>query len=141
MSAQGKARKRRSPGFRKYKHAAALKGQGKTDQGKGNIVIITIIRRYFSWLKMTMSTMISDDIAWLKQKHLIVWGAGHWGCIMLRLLDDIGIPVMCVLDKTAKQNEILIEGIAHELKTPDVLPELLSEKRSMDLYSNIKQVI
>ena len=75
-----------------------------------------------------MSALISDDIQWLREKHLIIWGCGHFGSFMLRMLDDLEIPVLCVIDKKAKEsNKVSIEGVAHELKTPDMLPDMLLE--------------
>ena len=63
-----------------------------------------------------------------KSEKFVIWGAGHWGQIMYRLLIDVGISVETIIDRKKSPDYETMEGC------PIITPE---EYRDLGVHSNI----
>lgn len=64
---------------------------------------------------------VSEPFYWLREKPLVVWGAGDDGHATLGVLQMLGIPVSQVVDTGLAGSEIVVNGIAYSVGRPEVL--------------------
>jgi hypothetical protein len=92
-------------------------------------------------------TINNKQLLWLKEKRVVVWGAGAWGNTVLEMLADLNITVHKLLDSYAGNRAIHVGRVTFSAEYPDVLNELdphdyrvvVAVKHSASIQSKLKE--
>ena len=86
-----------------------------------------VMERLFSKENLSNYTINHEDLVWLKEKKLVVWGFGVWGKITIKILEDLGVPLYKVVDSQKANIRVALGKVLYFIDHPDQMEQYRHE--------------